>query len=122
MDLYEALTDGWTKEELIEKFYTELGAAEIRLKEGSVCAKSEAYDLARCNLIHAFIDYIEELFNIQFFTDDVYDLEAILHVYLTDFEDLVMQKAPLHKVENYLDTNDTFFDVLTNLYNKTKDL
>ncbi len=78
MDLYEALKEGATEEELLTAFKKELAEAAAKLStEADEAERQEALEDARWDLADALLAYMDILFNDGSFDDitdaDVYD-------------------------------------------------
>lgn len=86
MDLYEALKEGATEEELLTAFKKELAevVAQLRAEEDEI-ERQEALEDARWDLANALLEYMSILFNDDSFDDitdaDVYDV-------LSDLEEM----------------------------------
>lgn len=76
MDLYEALKNGTTPEELVATFHKDLEAAQKKYDKEAQSDK--ALDAARGNLAGALCVYAKALFGEEMKPTDVYDVEQVL--------------------------------------------
>lgn len=82
MDLYEALKDGVSEEELKATFEKELESARSRVqKEVQASRDKKIVDAARANFISAAIDYAEAITGDEDLSDLQEELEETLETY-----------------------------------------
>ena len=76
MDLYEALKNGTTPEELVATFHKDLEAAQKKYDKEA--QSDRALDAARSQLAGALCVYAKALFGEEMKPTDVYDVEQVL--------------------------------------------
>lgn len=93
MDLYEALKDGVSEEELKATFEKELESARSRVqKEAQASRDKKIVDAARANFISAAIDYAEAITGDEDLSDLQEELEETLETYeaeMSAFKDII---------------------------------
>lgn len=93
MDLYEALKDGVSEEELKATFEKELESARSRVQEEAQASRDKKIvDAARANFISAAIDYAEAITGDEDLSDLQEELEETLETYeaeMSAFKDII---------------------------------
>ena len=93
MDLYEALKDGVSEEELKATFEKELESARSRVQEEAQASRDKKIiDAARANFISAAIDYAEAITEDEDLSDLQEELEETLETYEAEmgaFKDII---------------------------------
>ena len=101
MDLYEYLISGWTEKELIEKFYTELNAAQVKLREEEIAKKAkikqkkEGIKFYRHDMIYCMISYFGTLLGGCLTKKEIDQLDSIFNEYFEAIEDAVFADPTL---------------------------
>ena len=91
MDLYNAIRNGASREELVDKFLHELDQAEEQvIKEKQLREHQETVASAREEFIYALVDYIAALSNDTIPNEQLDTLDELLNDYFRDVEDSIM--------------------------------
>lgn len=118
MDLYEALKDGTSADELVATFTKELEAAKAKLKEETEAERMLSYH--RSCLADAIYDYISALTGAETLSFTIPEIEKELKgvekdlgsvlTLLSDFQSAKKEDSKLFKTESKTGTDDDILD------------